>query len=280
MSGHSSKALFALAVILGGVGLWAGRAAAPPAEPKAAPTAQKKEKQARLRDRDFRAALGKPIDFPGFDDPKMTLAEALDQLAKDYGVVFDVNERSFRFEQLNDVMRTPITEKDPLPAMKGTSLAAVLRKLLARVPVPSGATFLIRRDAVEITTGEMLRRELRLARPEADSDSDQPTLEPLVTLLWEEIKEEPLSAVLERVAEAADTTILLDPRTKEKAATKLTATLRNVPIDDAVELLADMAGLAVIVRTNAYYVTTPENAARMKPARPKKKPEAKDDKAR
>jgi hypothetical protein len=271
MSGHSSKALFALALILGGVGLWAGRAAAPPAGRKAPPAAQKKEKKSRLRDRDFRAALAKPIDFPGIDDPKTTLAEALDQLAKDYGVVFDVNERAFKFEQLNDVMRTPITDREALPSMKGTPLAKVLQKVLNRIPTPSGATFLIRRDAVEITTAYVVRRELRLPQPE--SDSDEPTYEPLVTLLWEELRDEPVAAVLARIAEAADTTILVDPRAKEKAATKVTATLRNVPLDDAIELLADMAGLAVVVRTNVYYVTTPENAARMKLARPKKKAE-------
>ena len=41
-----------------------------------------------------------------------------------------------------------------------------------------------------------------------------------------------------------------------------TATLTNVPIDTAVRLLADMAGLQVIQVDNVLYVTTPENATR------------------
>jgi hypothetical protein len=114
---HSRKAsLLALALILGGIGLWALRAAAPPAV-RAAP-AEKKGKRVRLRDRDFRAALSRRFDFPGMDDPKMTLAEALGQLTKLTGIVFEVYEKAFRFEQLNDVTRTPITEKEPIPAKK------------------------------------------------------------------------------------------------------------------------------------------------------------------
>jgi hypothetical protein len=154
--------------------------------------------------------------------------------------------------------------------MKGVPLALVLKKILQRIAVPSGATYLIRRDAVEITTDFMVRREMRLPEP----DVDEPKLEPLTTALWEEIEEESLDALLRRIAEAADVTILLDPRAREKAAAKLTATVRNVPLDDALDLLTDMAGLVVVIRSNAYYVTTPENAARMKPARIKKKAEA------
>ena len=53
-------------------------------------------------------------------------------------------------------------------------------------------------------------------------------------------------------------------RVEEKASFKLSATLRNVPIDTAVKLLADMAGLTVVQFGNAYYVTSAENAARWK----------------
>jgi hypothetical protein len=132
--------------------------------------------------------------------------------------------------------------------------------ILSRVPVPSGAIFLIRRDAVEITTYQVLRYELKLP----DDDEDLNRLQPPTTVLWEEFQNEPLSAALARIAEEAETSILIDPNVKQKAATKLTVTLRNVPLDDALELLANMAGLVVVTRTNAYYVTTPANAAQMR----------------
>jgi len=60
-----------------------------------------------------------------------------------------------------------------------------------------------------------------------------------------------------------DATILIDPRASTKAATKIDATLRNVPLDTSLALLCDMAGLAVVKKNNAYYVTTPQNAERL-----------------
>src|SRR5262249_51766019 len=49
-------------------------------------------------------------------------------------------------------------DPNPIPPMK-TTLATVLKKILARVPVPSGATYLIRRDVIEITTGQFATAE-------------------------------------------------------------------------------------------------------------------------
>jgi hypothetical protein len=39
--------------------------------------------------------------------------------------------------------------------------------------------------------------------------------------------------------------------------------LTNVPLDTAVQLLADMAELKVVHRDNVLYVTTPEHAAKL-----------------
>jgi hypothetical protein len=208
--------------------------------------------------RELRDKLAREIDFKGYDDPKMNVIEALNQLSDRYNVSFDVNERAFRAEKMDDVLRRPITEKDPLPPMGKTTLAAVLKKILERVPVRSGATFLIRRGGVEITTGKAVREELKLPEPAKDARP-----EALPPILWEEIENQPLRAALRVLALAADTPILLDPRAKEKAATKVSAQLWNVSLEAAVELLADMAGLAVVRKSNAYYVTTPENAERL-----------------
>jgi len=265
MSVHFSRASLLVFVCVGaGVGLWYAHAAAPPAPAGQQAGPAKKKEPRRLRDRDFRAALDKTIDFSGFDDPKTTLIEALNKLASDHGVVFDVQERAFRFEMLNDVLKTELVrDGDAVPPMNKTTLATVLRKVLGRVPVPSGATYLIRRDAIEITTGQFLDEELKLTK--ARDDSEQVIPVPLTRVLWEEIRAEPLAAVLERIAEASDVTVLLDPSTKQKAATKITATLRNVPLDVALELLADMADLALVRKANAFYVTTPEKATRLQP---------------
>jgi hypothetical protein len=39
--------------------------------------------------------------------------------------------------------------------------------------------------------------------------------------------------------------------------------LKNVPLGTAVQLLADLAELKAVQLDNAWYVTTPENAARL-----------------
>src|SRR6185437_1440679 len=101
---------------------------------------------------ELRKRLGDTISYPGLDDPRATLNDALDQLSKRYNVTFDINDQAFKMDGLMEVGRTPITEAAPIPAMK-TTLSTVLRKILRKVPAPSGTTYLIRRDVIEITTG-------------------------------------------------------------------------------------------------------------------------------
>src|SRR5437763_125144 len=100
---------------------WGEAAPAPkPAKPDASPA----------------AGLAKRADFKGFDDPKTTLAEALDALAKLYDVTFDVNDKAFRFDQVMNVVETDIAFPSPIPALKNARLDVVLRKVLERTPAP------------------------------------------------------------------------------------------------------------------------------------------------
>jgi tetratricopeptide (TPR) repeat protein len=105
----------------------------------------------------LRDELSKVVRFGGFDDPKTTLAEALDQLAKRYHVAFDVYDAAFKAEQIPEVLKTEVAQP-PIPEMTAT-LATVLKKVLARIPVPSHAVYLIRGDTIEITTGQVAQSE-------------------------------------------------------------------------------------------------------------------------
>jgi tetratricopeptide (TPR) repeat protein len=116
---------------------------------------------------ELRDALSRPIRYKGLNDPAATLQEALDQLEKDQGVQFDINEKAFNFEKQNGfvvpeggVGRLEVA-KPEIPPMNAT-LGTVLRKILNRVPVPSGATYIIRRDTIEITTGTFATAEKAL----------------------------------------------------------------------------------------------------------------------
>jgi tetratricopeptide (TPR) repeat protein len=107
---------------------------------------------------ELRNQLNKTVDFGGIDDPKTTLAEAIDQLEKRYRISIAVNDKAFKYEMLNDVLRTEIANPNVIPP-KRTTLGRVIKSILDRIPVPSGATYVIRRDQIEITTGQFASAE-------------------------------------------------------------------------------------------------------------------------
>jgi hypothetical protein len=250
------------------------QAAAPPQTKLAPPavTTKEREKSAKeapkdkpkeqARDLELSKALATPIKFGGFDDPKTTLIEALDALARDYHITIHVNERAFKYEQVNDVLKTEIAQPNPVPGMNAR-LGTVLKIILGRVPVPSGATFLIREDYIEITTQYAARVEMGI-KSENPLALDGPVPpEGLPPLVWEDFEEQPLKLALRSVSNNTGWNIVLDPRAGEKAQTAVTARLMNVPADTAVRILADMGDLQVVRLDNVLYVTTPQNAARL-----------------
>src|SRR5262249_44469214 len=152
------------------------------------------------------------FDFEGIEDPKITLVEALDQLVKIAGVTFDVDEKAFKFEMLNDVLKTEVANPNAIPKMPRTTLAHVLKIILGRVPVTSGATYLIRKDHIEITTQDAVRRELGLrkqrnAKPNDPEEQGRPALPPLV---WENLEKVPLDRALRDIADDTGVNVVLD----------------------------------------------------------------------
>jgi RNA polymerase sigma factor (sigma-70 family) len=240
----------------------------PPADPSKAEAAAA---PASSRGMELQKALAAPAPFKGMDDPKTTLIEALDLLAKGCNVTFDVNEKAFLAEQLNDVLRTPVAET-PIPEMR-TSLQHILKKVLARVPSPSGATFVIRKDHIEITTTQAIRTELGIAEDR-----------PLLPLVYEEFEDKALPAALKALASASGMSVVLDGQAAPDKGVKVTADFHNVPVDTAVRVLADMAELGMVRLDNVLYVTTREKAkqlqAEQKPvaATPKAAPSKSDKK--
>jgi hypothetical protein len=101
---------------------------------------------------ELRDKLDQTVEFPGIKaDPKMKLQELLDHLARQYGLTFDINEAAFRAEMVEDVGNKPVAE-EPVPKMISVSLDTVLRKIMSRIPSQSGVTYVVRSDAIEITT--------------------------------------------------------------------------------------------------------------------------------
>jgi len=195
--------------------------------------------------------LSRPAKFVGFDDPKTTFQDAVDHLAARYDVHIDVDETLFRSEMVADVMSLSIAEK-ALPAMKEVSLDRVLRKVLARLPVP--ATYLIRRDGIEITTVRAQRVEIWGAGYEG----------PFLPLAHASFEKRPLNKALQELAETTGFSVVLDARAGDKAQIAVTATFTNLPLDTAVRMLADMAGLKTSQNDNVIYVTADARTAKLR----------------
>jgi hypothetical protein len=196
--------------------------------------------------------LAQRVEFGGFDDPKMTLQDALEYLCDRYDIQFDVDEKAFAEAIGTDNPRSVLQDMIaamPIPKMRGAELERVLRKILFRLDVPSGATYLIQRDTILITTG-------RAASKEALGDSER-ELPPLV---HRNMVKRLLKDALDEIAEQTQRTVVLDETVAEKAKDTVSAKFRNTPIETAVRVLADKVGLTMVRLDNVLYVTTHEKA--------------------
>jgi RNA polymerase sigma factor (sigma-70 family) len=200
---------------------------------------------------DVTDVLTRKADFQGLEDPQTTLQEALDILSQRYDVTFVIDEAAFKNEpdDVGDVAAAKIAVKSVRP-LKNVSLATILRTILARVPSPSGATFVIGRDnTIEITTNAAVAAAL----------NDQHAL-PLVHALF---NKRPLEEALRDLARDSGINIVVDVRQADKAKAAVSAALKNVPVDTAVRVLADMAELKPVRMGNLLYVTSRDNAKRL-----------------
>jgi hypothetical protein len=194
--------------------------------------------------------MNQRVNFAGIDDPRTTLDEALEKLGKLYDVSFDINEQAFKMDGLMEVGKTPIADTAPIPEMKNVRLSRVLTKILRRIPAPSGATYHLRGDRIDITTGTFQSAAIW-------GSYGGPHL-PLVHLILEKSSFED---AIREIAEQTDFNIVVDNRAGDKAKTPVSARLLNTPMDTALRLLTDMADLRVVHIDNVLYVTTKENAA-------------------
>lgn len=193
--------------------------------------------------------MNQRVNFAGIDDARTDLNDALDKLSKLYGLSFDINQKAFELEDLKEVGRTPIAEPGPIPEMKNVRLSRLLRLILRRIPAPSGATYIVRDDHIEITTNTVQVAEIW--------GSYRGPYLPLVNATFDKLS---LEDAARELADQAEFTVLVDSRAAEKAKTPVSARLLNTPLDTAMRLLSDMADLRTVHLDNVLYVTTREKA--------------------
>jgi RNA polymerase sigma factor (sigma-70 family) len=217
------------------------------------------EEEQRRRDREAERArtrknlppglvLEQTTDFEGLD--QLNLHDVLGYLSERLGITVDINHRAFADAGVKDPYETLLKA---VPSMKNVRLSVILRMVLSRVPIEDGATFLVRDGHIEVTTNAAVRAELGLAKGER-----------LLPLVQSEFDKIPLEQALKEMARATGMNIVLDVRSADKAKLAISASFINVPVDAAVKVLADMAELRPVMLGNVLYVTSAENAERLK----------------
>lgn len=181
---------------------------------------------------------------------------------------------------------TWLVAKKPIPKMSHVRLATVLKTILARIntqgeiqqtpflsATETNATYVIRRDSIEITTltfkmYEFYRHRVAQDHTPPGINDDAAVPEGLnasfrfFPLVQAEFDKRPLEEAFKELADATESSVILDPRVSERAK-PVTATLINLPLDTAVEMLANMSGLSVLLRDRGLYVTTKANVDAM-----------------
>jgi hypothetical protein len=203
--------------------------------------------------------LRKVVRFGGFDDPKTTTAEALDQLAKRYPLSFTVNQEAFKAEKLNRVLELVIADP-PIPERTG-SLDTVLRSVIARIPVRCKAAYVIRGDTIEITTEKARQEEFYPKSANVPGARRWP-------LVVAEYDRQPLDHIFEELARQTGHSIVVDLHAAEMAKLRISNTFLNVPLDTVIRLLTDMADLKPVLIHNTFYITTEGRVERFRPGEP------------
>lgn len=204
---------------------------------------------------EVRDILSQPFKFSGVDDPKVTLTDVLEMLSKQVQerkcvkLTFNINENAFKTEQVTDVGKSEVANPS-LPPMN-VSLDTVLKKVLSRIPVDSGATYVIRADTIEITTNAAVLAEFYAPG----------VREPRFPLVIAGFENTPLDEAVRELAKQTGKNLILDARFGKDARVPVTGDFMNVPLDEAVFLLADMANLASVrINPATLYITSPKNA--------------------
>jgi hypothetical protein len=179
---------------------------------------------------------------------------------------------------LNDVLKTPVGGEDVLPLR--SSLSRVLQHVLNQIPVPSGATYMVREDGIEITTNQFKYAEVHTQREQFPPRKKPRTSQPInplndptveeqpktisVAVVSLDLERQPLEEALRQIRAQTSINVVVDPSLGEKGKVPVTATLLNAPLDSAMLVLSELTELDFVWLDNIFYVTTREKSEKLK----------------
>ena len=77
------------------------------------------------------------------------------------------------------------------------------------------------------------------------------------------VKNKAFAEVLEELREMTGANIVVDARMKDKVGEKITANFNDTRLYTVLKVLGDSCEMRPVVMDNVYYLTTPENAAKL-----------------
>jgi hypothetical protein len=199
---------------------------------------------------ELRAKLAAPVNLERGIEANSPFKDAMEFLADRYEVPIFVDRIAFSNQGAENVEEQQVR----LPKMIGVRLSTILSMLVAQVK----GTFLVHKDYVEVTTFARTRAELW-----STSGMNREGALAVAQMVTAEFDRQPLDEALRELADQSGINVVVDARAADKARTAVTATLTHVPLDTAVEVLADMADLKSLAIDNVIYVTSKANAKRM-----------------
>ncbi|HLW68707.1 MAG TPA: hypothetical protein VKS79_25540 [Gemmataceae bacterium] len=194
---------------------------------------------------------------------EIPIRDLLNQLQDHCGVSFRIYEDAFKALEppLENVEETKIR----LPRMMNTRLDSLLTFALQSV----NGTVLVRRDHLEITTLKEACRECGGPWPGFDVDLDWPDSPeayadfrlPFVQMAF---TNRPLTSVFaDLIAVYNDRNVVFAPQATQRMKVAVTGRLTNIPLNQALQILAKLGDLEAVTCGNITLITTAEKAEPM-----------------
>src|SRR5262249_25162881 len=152
------------------------------------------------------------------------LRDVIEFLSDRYDLTILVDKMAFRAAGMEAVDELRIE----LPRMRGVQLGTVLRMLTDQL----SGTYIVHDDHVEFTTLPRTWVE-NWSKPEMPRDPAS------LRRVNAEFENRPLDQALRELANQSGINIVLDGRVRDQSKNEVTATFTNLPVDTAVQLLAD-----------------------------------------
>jgi hypothetical protein len=235
------------------------------------------------------AGLNKRISLDKVDG--LPLKDVLEVIGDKTELPIIVDEKAFDDMGLPKVMEQPIA----LPHFKATRAATILRLVAKQLRGETGysGACLVRGDNIEMTSTyhawfELTGTEIPQAPPapmkedaiqfQVASDANlRPEVAPVgstkrlgLPVVHVDFDQKPLREAIQELADSTGATIIVDGRLGDKAKAPVTVTFTNAFLDTALDLIAEGADLTVVRVDNTFYLTTPENAEKVRKQRPRR----------